>query len=392
MKRVNFIIFFLVISLAAYAQKEPKPKAPQVEKSKVLLDKGDLKGAKDIIDYALIYEKTKDKSKTHYYAGLIYESIYFKQDSGKMEELDPKAFEKCVEGYKKVKTLENQMGMYYIFSDTKLNNLYGYIFNKAAQEYQNEDYKNAVVDFDLVTKINEYDTAAITYAGYAAQQDGNTEVAYQHFAFLVAHGMADVHVHRNIIYYYRSVKNDTIAALEAVEKARQQFPDDHDLKQDEITMMILTGKIENAKKQLQDAIDKDPSNHLYYYELGYIYDNASDYENSVKYYEKCLEINPDYFEANFNLGVKHYNMAASISKEANFMSVEEYKKKGKEVEQKAAVYFQKALPYFEKCHKLQPKDSGVSQTLITVYGQLHMTDKAAETQKELDATEGAEKK
>jgi tetratricopeptide (TPR) repeat protein len=392
MKRVNFIIFFLVFSLAAYAQKEAKPKAPNLEKSKTLLDKGDLKGAKDIIDYALIYEKTKDKAKTHYYSGLIYEAIYYKQDSGKIEELDPNAFDKCVAGFKKVKTLENEMGMYFIFSDQRLNKLYGYVFNKAAQEYQNEEYKKALMNFDLVTKINEFDTMAITYGGYSAQQDGNTEVAYQHFTFLADHNMADVRVHRNIIYYLRSVKNDTLAALDAVEKARKQYPEDPELKQDEITLMILSGKIDNAKKQLTDAIEKVPGNHLYYYELGYIYDNANDYENSVKYYEKCLEINPDYFEANFNLGVKHYNQAAMISKEANFMTVDEYKKKGKEVEEKAAVYFQKALPYFEKCHKLQPSDVGVLQTLTTVYGQLHMTDKAAEAKKQLEVLEGGEKK
>jgi tetratricopeptide (TPR) repeat protein len=418
MKRVNLIIFFLVLGLAAYAQKEAKPKAPQVEKAKTLLDKGDLKGAKDIIDYALIYEKTKDKSKTHYYSGLIYEEIYFKQDSGRMEELDPNAFVKSINGYQKVKTIENEMGMYYIFSDQRLNKLYTYVFNKAALQYQNEDYKGSLMNFDLVTKINPNDTAAITYGGYAAQQlsavykdsaaivdqtdtakvnyykarqSQMMENAYQHFNFLVEHKMADVHIHRQVIYYFRSIKNDTLAALNAVEQARKQFPDDPELKQDEITMMILSGKIELAKKQLTDAIEKDPGNHLYYYELGYIYDNANDYENSVKYYEKCLEINADYFEANFNLGVKHYNVGATISKEANFMTMDEYKKKGKEIEDKAAVYFQKSLPYFEKCHKLQPKDVGVLQTLTTIYGQLHIKDKADEAKKELDLLEGEKK-
>ena len=217
MKRANFIIIFLMlVSLAGYAQKEPKPKAPQVEKAKVLLDKKDLKGAKDIIDYALIYDKTKDKSKTHYYAGLVYETMFYLQDSGKIAEIDPLAYEKCADGFKKVKTLENQYGMYYNFADLRLNSLYSYIFNRAAQQYQNEEYSKALMNFDRVSKIYDNDTTAIAYAGYAAQQISNVyqdsantvdqsnttavknyknkqnemmEIALQHFELLSDHNM-----------------------------------------------------------------------------------------------------------------------------------------------------------------------------------------------------------
>jgi tetratricopeptide (TPR) repeat protein len=390
MKKVNILIIFLALTTAVHAQKQEKPKAPNIEKAKALLDKGDPKGAKDIIDYALIYEKTKDKVKTYYYAGLIYENIFFVQDSLGNEDIDPMAYDKCVEGFKKVKTMENEFGTYYNFADIRLNNLYGFIFNKAAQEYQNEEYDLSIRDFDRATKIVENDTIAITYAGYAAQQSGNDDLAMKYFNYLADNKMADVSVHRNIIYVYRSVKNDTTAALKAVEKARAQFPNDEELKQDEITMMILTGKIENAKRQLEDAISKDPGNFLYYYELGFIYDEAEDYDNSVNNYEKCLEINPDYFEANFNLGVQHYNVGAEKIKAANFMSVDEYKKKGKAIEEEAHIYFNKSLPYFEKCRELQADDIPVLQTLSALYGQLKMPEKMEIVNKELDAL-GAEK-
>ncbi|HLF35699.1 MAG TPA: tetratricopeptide repeat protein [Cyclobacteriaceae bacterium] len=390
MKRLNILIIFLALTTAVHAQKQEKPKAPNIEKAKALLDKGDSKGAKDIIDYALIYEKTKDKVKTHYYAGLIYENIFYAQDSLDNEDIDPMAFDKCVEGYKKVKTLENEFGTYYNFADIRLNNLYGFIFNKAAQEYQNEEYDQSIRNFDRATKIVENDTIAITYAGYAAQQAGNDDLAMKYFTYLADHKMADPSVHRNIIYIYRSVKNDTTAALQAVEKARAQFPEDEELKQDEITMMILTGRIDNAKRQLEDAISKDPGNYLYYYELGFIHDEAGDYENSVKNYEKCLEINPDYFEANFNLGVQHYNVGAEKIKAANFMSVDEFRKKGKAIEEEAHIYFNKSLPYFEKCRELQADDIPVLQTLSALYGQLKMPEKMEIVNKELDAL-GAEK-
>ena len=385
MKTVNFIIFFLVISLVAYSQKASKPKPPKVEKAKTLLDDNKLSEAKNEIDYALIYDKTKDKAKTNYYAGLIYEKIFNLQDSGMIETLDPEAYDKCIKAYKKVKTLENEYGTYYNFAELRLNTIYSRVFNSAAREYQNEEFDSALLNFDRASLIMDHDTAAITYAGYAAQQSEKYDVALKHFNYLVDHNMADVLIFRDIIYIERSINNDTTAALNVIEKARKVFPEDHDLKQDEITLMILTHQIEKAEKQLMDAIQKDPENYLYYYELAYIYDNADDYDNAVKYYQKCLDLKPEYFDANYNLGVKHYNEGAIIAKKANFMSVEEYQKSGKAVEDSAAVFFRKALPYFEKCYKLQPSDISTVQTLVALYGQLKMKDKAEEMTKVMDS-------
>ncbi len=386
MKRGNLIIIFLVcFTLAAFAQNDKKPKAPNLEKAKSMMDKGDLAGAKDIIDYALIYDKTKDKSKTHYYAGLLYQTIFEKQDSGKLSPpLDAEAFSKSISGFKQVEKLENQYGTYYNFADLRLNQLYQYVFNKAAKQYQNDEYDSALINFDRASSVYDHDTTAIMYAGYAAQQSEKMDIALKHFKYLADNNMADANVYRNIIYIERNVQHDTTAALQTVDKAIQKYPDNKDLKQDQITMMILTHQVDSAKKHLMDEIEKDPNNYMYYYELGYIYDNEDDYPNSVKYYGKCLEINPDYFEANYNLGVKHYNEGAKIAKKANFMSVEEYQKSGKQLMDSAAVYFRKALPYFEKCHQIQPKDVSTVQTLAALYGQLKMKDKADEMNKLLD--------
>lgn len=386
MKNLFFIILLLMASVAVFGQKQ---KPPQVEKSKVLLDKGQIDEAKTIIDEAIIFEKTKDKSKTWYYYGLIYESIALRQDS-LGENRDPMAFNKAIEGFSKVKTIENQFGTFFLFSDQRLNNLYAYLFNRAAQSYQNEEFEDAVKYFDFVKLIYPDDTLAYEYAGYAAQQFDNQDIALRNFEYMADHNMASVNVHRNIIYIYRSLKNDTTAALKATEKARQQFPDDHDLKQEEISMLIMTNQEEKAKKQLEDAISKDPDNHIYYYELGYIYDVSDDYENSVRYYEMSLEKNPDFFDANFNLAVKHYNEGAEIEKEAQFMSVEEYRKRGKEVEEKASVFFKKSLPYFEKCHELEPGQVGVLQTLQTLYAFLKMPEKAEQARQKVEALGGGD--
>jgi tetratricopeptide (TPR) repeat protein len=197
--------------------------------------------------------------------------------------------------------------------------------------------------------------------------------------------MADVNVHRNIIYVYRAVVNDTLAALEAARRARLQYPEDHDLKQDLITLLIMANKVDEAKQRLTDAIADDPDNYILYYEMGYIYDASEDYDEASKWYEKCLEKNPEYFEALYNLGVNKYNQGAEILKEAQDMDLDTYKKEGKAVEARANEVFTLAVPYFEQAHEVNPEDISTLQTLQTLYALMKEYEKVNEVKAKLDA-------
>jgi tetratricopeptide (TPR) repeat protein len=381
MKQIKlFLILMLAVSVA-FAQKE---KTPKVEKAKILLDKGEVAEAQQIIDAAIEHEKTKDKVKTWYYRGLIYEAIYFSEDAA-VKGLSDNAFEEAAHAFSKVKETDSESGTYYVFSDQRLIALYSDAFNAAAEAYQSGDYEGAIGYFDMVKIVFPNDTAAWQYSAYAAQQLEDNELALKNFNYLADNNMADVNVHRNIIYIYRAVVNDTTAALEAAERARAQYPEDHDLKQDEITLLILTDQIEEAKEKLNAAIEKDPDNHLLYYEMGYIHDATEQYEDAIVWYEKCLEKNPEYFEALYNLGVNKYNQGAEILKTAQEMDLDTYKKEGKAVEEQANQIFLLAVPYFEKAHDVRPDDVGTLQTLQTLYALMKDYDKVSEVKEKLEA-------
>jgi len=381
MKQIKlFLILMLTVSIA-FAQKE---KTPKIEKAKILLDKGEIAEAQPIIDAAIEHEKTKDKVKTWYYRGLIYESIYNSDDPA-IKDLSDNSFVEAAEAFVKVKELENETGTYYVFADQRIVALYSSAFNAAAEAYQSGDYEGALGYFDMVKVVFPNDTAAWQYSGYAAQQLDNIELALKNFNFLADNNMADVNVHRNIIYIYRAVVNDTIAALEAAERARVQYPEDHDLKQDEITLLIMTDNIDEAKEKLNAAIEKDPDNYILYYEMGYIYDATEQFDEASAWYEKCIEKNPEYFEALYNLGVNKYNQGAEVLKEAQDMDLETYKKEGKAVEARANDIFVLAVPYFEKAHEVKPDDVSTLQTLQTLYALMKDYDKVNQAKEKLDA-------
>jgi len=381
MKKIRLFLFLLLTVSVAFAQKE---KTPKIEKAKLLLDKGEVAEAQMIIDAAVGNEKTKDKVKTWYYRGLIYETIYNSEDEA-IKSLSDNAYNIAAESFLKVKEMEPETSTYYIFADQRIVALYSAAFNGAVEAYQSGDYEGSIAYFDMVKLVFPNDTTAWQYTGYAAQQLDDTELALENFNYLADHNMADVNVHRNIIYVYRAVVNDTLAALEAARRARLQYPEDHDLKQDLITLLIMADKVDEAKQRLTDAIADDPDNYILYYEMGYIYDAAEEYDEASKWYEKCLEKNPEYFEALYNLGVNKYNQGAEILKEAQDMDLDTYKKEGKAVEARANEVFTLAVPYFEKAHEVNPEDISTLQTLQTLYALMKEYEKVNEVKAKLDA-------
>lgn len=380
MRKLNlFLIFLAATSAIAFAQ--PKPK---IEKAKILLDKNEIAEAKSIIDAAVDYEKTKDKVKTWYYRGLIYEAIYNSEDPA-VQNLNDDAFQVAVDSFKKVKEMENETGTYYIFAEQQLNSLYSVAFNKAAEAYQNEEYEKAIENFDLAKIIYPDDTTAWMYAGYAANQLDDVDLALKNFEYLADHNMADVNVHRNIIYTYRAVVKDTAKAIAAAERARKQFPEDPELKQDEITLLIIANKVDEAKAKIQAAIDNNPDDHVLYYEMGYLYDAANELDEAISWYKKSVEKNPEYFDALYNIGVDYYNKGADILHKAQEMDLDTYKKEGKMVEEEANAVFKDALPYFEKAHEVRSDDVPTLETLQTLYSLMKNYDKVNEVQQKLEA-------
>jgi tetratricopeptide (TPR) repeat protein len=379
MKKLNLLLIFLVAAtMVTFAQK------PKIEKAKVLLDKNEIAEAKSIIDAAIDYEKTKDKVKTWYYRGLIYEAITQSEDPA-VQNLSNNAFEEAVEAFKKVKEMEGENGTYFIFSEQQLNSLYSSAFNTAAEAYQNEEYEKAIEYFDKVKTIYPDDTTAYMYAGYAANQIDRTDLAMENFEYLAENKMADVNVHRNIIYTYRAVEKDTAKAIAAADRARKQFPDDPDLKQDEITLLIIANEVEAAKEKIQAAIDKNPDDHVLYYEMGYLYDASDELDKAIEWYKKAIEKNPEYFDALYNIGVDYYNKGADILHQAQEMDLDTYKKEGKKVEEQANEVFKQALPYFERAHEARPDDVGTLETLQTLYSLMKNYEKVNEVQQKLEA-------
>ncbi len=391
MKQLAFILIFCLATLSVFAQNSAVNKATQYEKD------GDLAKAKQSIDEASQHEKTKDKGKTWYTRGTIYEAIALSEDP-QYQKLDANALQESVNAYKKVKTLEKENAGMYVFADQKLEGLWGTFLNKGAEKYQSGEYGEALEHFQKAQMLKPEDTTAYLYGGIAAQQEGKMDLAMENYYKLIALDVNDPSIYESVVYLERSQNEDNKKALEVVSKGREKFPNNENLAKEEIALLIITQQTDEARKKLEQAIATEPDNANLYYNLGFLYDQMGDKaketddaakatehkDKAIAQYKKAIEKDPNYFEANFNTAVNYYNRAAAVVTEANNMDLKEYQKNGKKLMDKSKVDFKNALPYLEKSRELQPDDITVLSTLVTVYSQLDMKDKAEATNKYLE--------
>jgi len=76
-------------------------------------------------------------------------------------------------------------------------------------------------------------------------------------------------------------------------------------------------------------------------------------QSAIDVYKKALEVDPNNYDALFNLGVFYYNDAVELKREVDNMNMAEYQATGKEVEGRICGRFQKAQPFFERAVKIR---------------------------------------
>ncbi len=372
MKKLALLLTLNLLALFVFAQNK------NVNKADRALKDNEYQEAVQLIEEAAKHEKTIDKGKTWYTRGQIYQAIAF-ADEESVKSLVEDPFEKAVESYKKAQELEGENNINYVFAGQSLNEMWSLMLNKGAEAYQEGNFEEAIQAFDKTKMINPKDTTGFMYAGVAAMQGGFYDKAAENYYTLLNDlDFKELDVYTSLLWIERNHNQDLENALSLLEEAREKYPENLDLMKEEINLLINMEKTEEAKEKLELAIQAEPDNPSLYYSLAYLYDEVGETEKSINTYKKAIELNPEYFEANFNLAVIFFNKGVEILKEANNMDLETYQKKGKEIVAQADKFFEKSLPYLEKSHEIDPEDLTVMETLETAYAELQMEEKAEE--------------
>jgi len=420
MRKIIFLVGFVLLASLAYTQPNKRVSAFNYLKDKEY----DL--AKENIDKCVVHPKTIHDAKAWLYYGQIYFGIATSKDKAYMN-LDPNPELKSYKGYKNALlynfkdqsfwTLDienNQMDMIKFSKalnnrDTKyvdqmilmdvingFSGLSNALVNKGLKEYQdNKNYKSALELFEhsLFTSqmTGKVDTQVVYFCALASVKAKETDKAIEYYKALAEMGYGKTEADKANNYYFLAKqylnKQDTVKYKKSIEQGIEKYPNSSSNLVVEMINFYLARKMQKeALAYLDKGIAAAPTNASLHYAKGTIYDTDSllqDKDKAIESYLKTVELDPNHFDAYYNLGAIYYNKAAAKIEDANNVDPDDFKKY-KSVKAEADVFFKQALPYLEKAHTINPKDMATMQSLKLIYYRTGELEKSEAMKKEME--------
>jgi tetratricopeptide (TPR) repeat protein len=269
-----------------------------------------------------------------------------------------------------------------------IKNLKAGLETEAVIQYDKKNFKGAHDNFIKILDLNKLpqmkntvDTIYYYYGGRAALEDSNYTEASRMFEEAVANKYEDpfLYVFRKQAYFG---SGDTAKGVAVIKEGFNKYPQNQSILIEMINYYLTSNQAEEALKLLSVAKASDPQNVSYTFAEATLYDKMGKFEDAERSYKACMEINPNYFDAAYNLGVLYFNKAVKIYEEASKVTdnavYEKAKKEGDDV-------LLQAVPYMQKAHEIDSKDRPSLETLKTIFYRLKMDDQYNQVVQELKA-------
>jgi tetratricopeptide (TPR) repeat protein len=345
---------------------------------------GQLDKALTSINEAVASDKTKekDKAKAWFIRGEIYyqlidpatQALYGKYTKD-MQPGEP--LQKAVESYNKALALDSPTGEYGKQVPDRLKNLYNMAFNQGVAGYQAKEYDKALTGFKLASQINPQDSTAVLYSAYTqdAKQDyAGAKASYNQLLGLDVYKNkpVPVTVYTRLLSIARQEKNDA-EAQKVLQQGLAAYPNNKTFLIEDLNSSMSGGNSTAALDKIGKAIAADPTNANLYAVRAGIYDQQKKPDLAQVDYKKSIELDPNNFDSQYNMGIYNFNRAATLYTKASKMDLKTYQVQGKKVEAEGKKYFEASVPYFEKALALQPNDRNTASALQKVYYRLGRT-------------------
>lgn len=339
-----------------------------------------LMSAKNYIDLAAENSETKDSPKTLYYKGLIYMAI---SDINSKEIAPEKSFEIALESLKKGFDISDKFDgdiaekMYELKRDTD---------NKSFKLYQDSAFAKASDSYfksaKLLNVVGQIDSIALYYSGVSANLANLSDIAAERFSKCAEIGYK---IPNSYIYASQALRKEKryTEAKELVIKGRKLFPSDRSLLLELVNASIESGDTKGAEASLVEALAADPTNKQLYYVIGTIYMDLKQNDKAEDALNKAIELDPNYADAQYQLGAHLLSVASGIKEEASKLKFGDpnYEK----MIAKSDVVYKKALVPLEAYITKIPNDKEVLTIISQIYKSLKNSAMALEYKKRADA-------
>ena len=406
MKTKIFILAAMSFTIVGFAQKsELKVAAKALKGGDSMAAKTALEGASSLISGA----DAKVQSQYYYLRGQAYIDLAKKGDDA--------AFEEAVSSYKQVIDIEEKSGKNKYSADvnTRMSTMATDFVNAAVTNNEEKKFKEAAKKLYMGYKLSPKDTTYLYYAASSAVNGGHYEEALKYYNELQQLGydgseqlykatnnktgeveQMEGKVQRDLMVKSGShknpvdektesktaeiVKNMAIIygqlgqddkALEAYQVARKDNPNDVNLILQEANLHYKLGDKDKFKVLMSEASAMAPDNADLQYNIGVINMEQGNLVAARTAYQKALEINPGYTNAQLNLSTTYVNEGNALVDEMNLLGnsrtdVAKYD----ELKQQKDDLFNVGAKVLEDALKLNPDNQGVITQLKNIYGAM----------------------
>lgn len=418
--KTNLLILATLVGVGSFAQ------SIDISSAKIALDKNQLAEAKTYIDNAkaVIDEKgtgdvsEKNMSKYYWYRGDIYFKLYATEKENRDVYL-----KEAAQAYMDLISYEkSHKERYAEYAVANLPSVASGFVDFAGDYYDNKDYQGASNAYTQAIDIRKFmgitDTIDMYNRSFLSVQLEKYDVAEKELRELIKMGYKGIswtavitdeesaqngqrlqfpskaildeyiaqnkakdpeksasiepQLYQQLIYVLK--KSEKQAEYEAtLKEARAKFPQDENLLTLELQVYLDKKDYDGALNNLHQAVTKNPndkSNALYYYNMGYIYDQEKkDRVKAEEFYNKAISVDSMYSDPIYMMGLMKIQESNEIVEQMNSLKRNETKKFNeldKEKDKKLA----EALKYFEQAYKVKPKDEDTLKALKEVYYKL----------------------
>lgn len=328
--------------------------------------------------------KPKDQAQAWLYRGMIYLNIHQNPElAAKYPDCLEKAYEaleNCIKadaGYAK----DNAQDVYPRIAAIAVN-----YFQDGVTNFNNQVYPEAASSFRKSYDISKNgaapDTSALVNTALSYQRAKMWDEAIVNYNDLKELGYNHVDLYKNLAACYLG-KDDQDNAVKVIEDGMAKFPGDAGMIIEKVNMFLKQGKGEEALSDLNKLAELDPNNPSILFILGTIYGDDTheifNADKAIEYYTKAIEVNPEYYDAVYNLGALYITMSNKLKAEANEITgfskaeIEKYDSLVKQAEDLVRT----GLPYVKQAYEAQPSDD-IKHVLKSMYVQLNMLEEAKE--------------
>ena len=331
--------------------------------------------------------KPKDQAQAWLYRGMIYLNIHQNPEfAAKYPDCLEKAYEaleNCVKAdanYAK----DNAQDIYPRIAAIAVN-----FFQDGVENFNNQAYPQAAKSFRKSYEISlsgaNPDTSALVNTALAYQKGCMFNEALANYEELKNLGYKQVDLYKNMAICYNGL-GDEEKSFEMIQAGLEKNPGDASMIIEKVNIYLKNGKGEEAIADLNKLHEMDPNNASILFILGTIYGDDTheiyDADKAIGYYKEALNVNPTFYDADYNLAALYINLSNKKKAEANEITgfskkeIERYNALVGEAEE----ILRTGLPFAEEAYRAQPSDD-LKHVLKTMYVQLKMMDEA----KALDA-------